>query len=83
MSSSYIRTQARIVVGKHRKEKNWENEKQKLLGIVIDRKLRFQFSYCPLVWLCCNRNCDNRINHLHESALRIVDNDNVSSFEDL
>ena len=41
------------------------------------------FSHCPLVWTCCNRNCNNRINHLHERAPRIVYNDNVSSFEDL
>ena len=41
------------------------------------------FGYYPLVWTCCNRNCNNRINHLYERALRIVYNDNVSSFEDL
>ena len=42
-----------------------------------------QFGYCPLVWICCNRNCNNRINYLHERALKMVYNDNVSSFEDL
>ena len=42
-----------------------------------------QFGYCPLVWMCCNRSSNNRINHLHERALGIVYNDNVSSFEDL
>ena len=41
-----------------------------------------QFGYSPLVWMCCNQNCNNHINHLHERALRIVYNDNVSSFED-
>ena len=101
----------------------WESEKQKLLGTVIDRNLRFdeyilsqckkagrklsvlvrickfmtierrrmlmktfiesQFGYCTLVWMCCNRSCNNPINHLHERALRIVYNANVSSFEDL
>ena len=45
--------------------------------------LESQFGYCPLVWMCCNRNCNNRINHLHERALKIAYNDNVSSFEDL
>ena len=103
--------------------KIWESEKQKLLGTVIDRNLRFdeyilsqckkagrklsvlarickfmtierrrmlmkafiesQLGYCPLAWICCNRSCNNHINHLHERALRIVYNDNVSSFEDL
>ena len=42
-----------------------------------------KFAYCPLVWMCCNRSCNNRINHLHDTALRIVYNDNVSSFQDL
>ena len=42
-----------------------------------------QFDYSPLAWMYCNRNCNNRINHLHERALRIIYNDNVSSFEDL
>ena len=42
-----------------------------------------QFSYCPLVWMCFNRICNNHINHLYERALKIVYNDNVSSFEDL
>ena len=30
-----------------------------------------QFGYCPLAWMCCNRSCNNRINHLHERALKI------------
>ena len=42
-----------------------------------------QFGYCPLVWMCCNRSCNNRINHLHERALRFIYNDKASSFEDL
>ena len=103
--------------------KTWENEQQKLLGIVIHRNLRFdeyilpkckkagrklsvlvricksmtiehrrilikafiesQFCYCPLIWMCCNRNCTNRTNYLNGRALRIVWNDNVSLFEDL
>ena len=103
--------------------KIWESRKQKLLGIIIDRNLRFdeyvlnqckkagrklsvlirickfmsperrrtlmeffielQFGYCPLVWMFCGRKSNNRINHLHERALRIVYNDNQSSFENL
>ena len=42
-----------------------------------------QFGYCPLVWICYNRSCNNCINHLHERALWIAYNDNVSWFEDL
>ena len=33
--------------------------------------------------MCCNRSFNNRKNHLHERAPRIVYIDNVSSFEDL
>ena len=42
-----------------------------------------QFDYYRLVWMRCNRSCNNRINHLHERALTIDYNDNVSLFEDL
>ena len=42
-----------------------------------------QFEYCPLVWMCCDKTSDNRINHLHERALRTVYNDNLSTFEKL
>ena len=42
-----------------------------------------QFAYCPLIWMFCQRSSNTRINHLHESALRIVYNDNESAFEDL
>ena len=30
-----------------------------------------QFLYSPLVWMCCDKTSDNRINHLHERALRL------------
>ena len=42
-----------------------------------------QFGYCPLVWMCYNRSCNNYTNHLHERALWIAYNDNASSFEEL
>ena len=42
-----------------------------------------QFGYCPLIWMCHNRNAQKQINRIHERALRIVYNDNNSSFEDL
>ena len=34
-----------------------------------------EFSYCPLVWMCCNRSLNTKINRLHERCLRIVHND--------
>ena len=41
------------------------------------------FGYCPLVWIFCSRQENNRINHLHESALRIRHNDYELTFENL
>ena len=44
---------------------------------------KLQFAYCPLIWMFCQRSSNVQINHLHERALRIVYNDNESTFEDL
>ena len=103
--------------------KIWESESHKLLGIDIDRQLKFdshvfslckkagkklsalsrisyflnqnqrrllmnsfiqsQFSYNPLTWMFHGRKANNRINHIHERALRIVYDDQKSSFQKL
>ena len=42
-----------------------------------------QFGYCPLVWMFHSRKLNNRINRIHERALRIVYKDEVSSFKEL
>ena len=42
-----------------------------------------QFAYCPLVWMFYSRKLNNRINRLHERALRLVYQDSTSSFENL
>ena len=34
-----------------------------------------QFSYCPLTWLCHSKGLNNKINRIHERALRITFND--------
>ena len=31
-----------------------------------------QFNYCPLIWMFHNRALNNRINEIHERALRLV-----------
>ena len=41
------------------------------------------FGYCPLVWMMHNRRLNNRINRIHERALRLVYKDDSSSFEEL
>ena len=42
-----------------------------------------QFNYCPLVWMFHSRECNNRLNHVHERALRIAYRDEISSFQEL
>ena len=42
-----------------------------------------QFGYCPLVWMFHSRKLNNRINSIHERALRLVYMDNKSTFDDL
>ena len=42
-----------------------------------------QFNYCLLIWMMHNRGYNNKINHIHKRALRIVYNDYSSTFEDL
>ena len=42
-----------------------------------------QFKYCPLVWIFHGRQTNDKINKLHERALRIVYNDTITSFEEL
>ena len=42
-----------------------------------------QFNYCPLIWMFHSRIMKNKINRIHEIALRLVYSDNVSSFDEL
>ena len=98
-----------------------ESTEEKLLGVILDKKLSFkqqvkslckkagqklhtlsrisyfldteqlkrimkafilsQFNYCPLVWMFCDRTLNNKINHIHERALRITYKDIRSDFD--
>ena len=42
-----------------------------------------QFGYFPLVWMFHSQNLNNKINRIHERALRIIYNDKSSSFQNL
>ena len=42
-----------------------------------------QFSYCPLIWISHSRTLNNRINYIHERALRLTYKHNQSSFKEL
>ena len=53
------------------------------LRTVMNAFFTSQFAYCPLIWMFHNRTLNNRINKLQERALRLVHNDNTSSFCEL
>ena len=42
-----------------------------------------QFGYCPLIWMFHSRTLNNKINRLHEQALRLVYQDHNLTFEEL
>ena len=50
--------------------------------IIMKAFINSQFGHCPLVWMNHNRKISNRINKIHERALRVVYNDDTT-FEQL
>ena len=42
------------------------------LRIIMSAFIESQFEYCPLAWMFHSRILNNRINRLHERALRLV-----------
>ena len=42
-----------------------------------------QFGYCPLIWMFHSRTLYNKINCIHERALKITYNNRKSSSEEL
>ena len=42
-----------------------------------------QFNYCPLIWILRSRTLKNKINHIHERALRTLYSDYNLSFYEL
>ena len=51
--------------------------------LIMKTFIRSQFNCCPLVWMFHNRTLNNKINKLHERALRIAYKDDNSSFQEL
>ena len=51
--------------------------------VLVKSFIESQFACCPLARMYCDKTSDNRINYLHERALRTVYNGNVSTFEKL
>ena len=48
--------------------------------IIMNAFIHSQFSYCPLIWMCHSKTMHTRLNKIHERSLRIVYQDNTSSF---
>ena len=51
--------------------------------LIFEVSIISQFSYCPLVWMFHTKQLNNRINSLHEKALRVTYQDRNSSFSEL
>ena len=55
-------------------------EQRKLL---LNAFISAQFSYAPVIWVFHSRKLNNRNNHIHERALKLVYKDYTSSFGEL
>ena len=53
------------------------------LKLIMKTFIESQFNYCPLLWMFHNRTLNNKINKLHERALRIVYKDDDLTFQQL
>ena len=51
--------------------------------ILMNAYIESQFSNCPLIWMFCSANLNERINSIHKRALRFVYSDFDSTFEEL
>ena len=51
--------------------------------IIMKSFIESQFGYCPLIWMLHSRGLNNKINCIHERALKITCNDKSSSYSEL
>ena len=51
--------------------------------IIMKSFIESQFGYCPLKWMFHSRGLNDKMNRIHERALRITYNDKSSSYEEL
>ena len=52
------------------------------LKLLMKAFISSQFNYCPIIWMFHNRTLNNKINKLHERALRLYKNDDLT-FQEL
>ena len=50
---------------------------------IVNLFITSHFFYCPLVWMFHSRRLNDRIDHIHESALRIMYQDYNSFYKEL
>ena len=53
------------------------------LRLIMKTFIESQFNYCPLLWMFSSRTLNNKINRLHERALRVVYKNDHLTFEEL
>ena len=51
--------------------------------IIMKSFVTSQFGYSPLIWMFHSRHLNNKINSIHERALRITYQDHISTFQEL
>ena len=51
--------------------------------LLMNSFIQSQFSNCPLLWMFCSKDLNNRINSVHKRALRIIYLDYTSTFSEL
>ena len=51
--------------------------------VIMKSFIESQFGYCPLIWVSYSRGLNNKVNRIHERALRITYNDKSSSYSEL
>ena len=51
--------------------------------LLVSAFFESQFSYCPLAWMCCSKELNDKINRVHERCLHLIYNDKQSTFQEL
>ena len=53
------------------------------MKLIMKTFFESQFNYCPLVWMFHSRTLNNRINRLHEKALRLIYKNSNCNYQEL
>ena len=52
-------------------------------SLVINSFIKCHSSYCPLIWMFCNRKSMKKVNKIQERCLRLMTNNYKLSYEEL